>query len=208
MNIFYEWPPTRSDRAKWALEELEIEYRSEEINLYKGDQRAPSHLEIHPLGAVPALRTDYYQMFESTAIVLQLIDENPKKNLAPEPGSYTRAEYYQWCVFAAAELDPPLLDYFNHKLRPADNLRPPQLRQDPSVAQLARQQFEVRAKVLSDHLGKREFLLGDTFTGADICVGHSLRMAQMLELLGDFPVLKEYLERLSRREAYRRVYKP
>lgn len=208
MNTFYEWPRTRSDRAKWALEELEVEYKSEEVDLTKGAQRAPSYLEIQPLGAVPALRTDYYQMFESVAIVLQLADEYPRKNLAPEPGSYQRAEYYQWCVFAAAELDPPLIDYWNHKLRPPDNLRPPQLRQDASVAEFGRQQFELRAKVLSDHLSKNEFLLSDTFTGADICVGHSLRMAQMMELLGDFPVLIEYLERLGRRDAYRRVYKP
>ena len=38
MKELYEWPPTRSQRAKWALEELGIEYSSHRINLQEGQR--------------------------------------------------------------------------------------------------------------------------------------------------------------------------
>ena len=94
----YKIPPTRSQRAKWALEELGIEYSSHIINAHEEQQKSAAYRAIHPLGVVPALQTDTYTMFESVAIVLQLIDEHPEKNLAPAVGTPERAHYYQWSV--------------------------------------------------------------------------------------------------------------
>ena len=94
----YEIPPTRSQRAKWALEELGIEYSSHIVNAHEEQQKSAAYRVIHPLGVVPALQTDTYTMFESVAIVLQLIDEHPEKNLAPAVGTPERAHYYQWSV--------------------------------------------------------------------------------------------------------------
>ena len=87
MKELYEWPPTRSQRAKWALEELGVEYSSQMIDLTEGQQDSNTYRAIHPLGAVPALKTANYTIFESVAIVLQLIDEHPEKNLAPAVGT-------------------------------------------------------------------------------------------------------------------------
>ena len=74
MTTLYEWPPTRSQRAKWALEELEIDYTRELVDMMAGQQNTDTYRAIHPLGVVPALKTDVYTMFESAAIVMQLID--------------------------------------------------------------------------------------------------------------------------------------
>ena len=59
-----EWPPTRSQRAKWALEELGIAYSSRMINMPEGEQDSDAYRAVHPLGVVPALVTDSYTMFE------------------------------------------------------------------------------------------------------------------------------------------------
>lgn len=55
----YEFPPTRSQRAKWALEELEIPYSSHKVDLSQGQQNSDAYRAIHPLGVVPALETDH-----------------------------------------------------------------------------------------------------------------------------------------------------
>ena len=125
MTELYEFPPTRSQRAKWALEELGIAYSSQVVDLQAGQQNSDAYRAIHPLGVVPALKTGAYTMFESVAIVLQLIDEHPEANLAPAPGTPQRAAYYQWCVFAGAELDPALMMYFDNAMRPLEAMRPP-----------------------------------------------------------------------------------
>ncbi len=206
MTDLYEWPPTRSQRAKWALEELGVAYSSHVINLPEGRQDSDAYRAIHPLGVVPALKTGTYTMFESVAIVLQLIDEHPEQNLAPEVGSPARASYYQWSVFACAELDPAIMMFFDNAMRPLEHMRPPGTQHDPKLAARGRTEFAIRADILSKVLGDRDYLLGSDFSGADILVGHSCFMATFTGLIGDYPVLKAYYGRLQQRPGHQRAY--
>ncbi len=181
----YEWPPTRSQRAKWVLEELGIDYSSHLVDLQNGQQDSEAYRVLQPLGVVPALKTADYAMFESVAIVLQLIDENPEKNLAPAVGTPERASYYQWCVFACAELDPAIMMFFDNTMRPLAHMRPPGTQHDAGLAERGRRDFAACAEILSDVLGSRDYLLGRNFSGADILVGHSCFMAAVTGLIGD-----------------------
>ena len=206
MTILYEFPPTRSNRAKWALEELGVEYEAVKIDLMSGEQNSETYHAIQPLGAVPALRTDSYLMYESVAIVLQLIDENDAENFAPPVGSSERALYYQWCLFAAGELDPAIMMVFDNTMRPLEAMRPAGTPNDPNLAEKGRRDFAERATILSKALADSEFLVGDKFSGADIVVGHSCFMATVTGLLDEFPILQTYLDRLKERPAHQRVY--
>lgn len=206
MIELYEFPPTRSQRAKWALEELGLDYESHVVKLIEGEQNGEAYRAIHPLGVVPALRSDGYAMFESAAIVMQLIDEQPASGLAPAVGTPERAAYYQWCVFAASELDPALMTYFDNALRPLEAMRPPGRQHAPGFAEIGRGAFVERAAALSKLLAEREHLLESGFSGADIMVGHSCFMATLMGLIEDFPVLVAYHERLKQRPAYQRAY--
>jgi len=201
MELF-EFPPTRSQRAKWALEELGITYTSRLVDLPKGQQNAAAYRAIQPLGVVPALKTAAYTMFESVAIVLQLIDEHPEQDLAPGPGSPARAHYYQWSVFACAELDPAIMLHFDNELRPFEYGG----RGDAALAGRGREGFAVRADILARTLDGRDYLLGAKFSGADIVIGHSFFMASHTGLMDERPVLEAYYARLQQRPAYQRVY--
>ena len=203
----YEWPPLRSQRAKWVLEELAIPYESRMVNMMEREQDSDAYRAIHPLGVVPALRTDRYTMWESVAIVLQMIDEHPESGLAPDVGTSERAAYYQWCVFASAEIDPAVMTYFDNTMRPLDHMRPPGRQHDETLAGYGRNEFDLRADMLSKALDGREFLVGSAFSGADILVGHSCFMATVTGLIGGHPVLKAYLSRLQERPAYQRAYR-
>ncbi len=81
---------------------------------------------------MPALQTDVYTIFESVAIVLQLIDEHPDCGLASAVGTPARAYYYQWSVFVCAEIDPPVMAVFNTTLRPLEHMHPPGTPHDPA----------------------------------------------------------------------------
>ena len=206
MTELFEFPPTRSQRAKWALEELEVDYSTHAVNLQEGEQDSDAYRDIHPLGVVPALKTDAYTIFESVAIVLQLIDEHPDKGLAPAIGSTDRALYYQWCVFACAELDPPIMMFFDNALRPQEYMRPPGAKHDAALAERGRSHFAERAEILSTVLKDRDYLVGSRFSGADIVVGHSCFMATRLGLIGDYPVLAAYYAGLQQRPGHQRAY--
>jgi len=203
----YENPPTRSQRAKWALEELEIDYTSHILDPMQGDLNAAARRAGHPLGAVPVLKTDQYTIFESVAIVLQLIDEHPEKKLAPPVGSPERATYYQWSIFAGTEMDPPIMMFFDNTMRPLEFMHTPGAAYDASLAARGRSDFITRAEILSTALKDREYLLGSNFSGADILIGHSCFMATHIGLpIGDYPVLEAYYARLQQRPAHQRAY--
>ena len=206
MITLYEFPPTRSQRAKWVLEELGLPYRSRLVDLSAKEQDGAEYRAIHPLGVMPALQHKNYTIYESAAIVMQLLDENPDRKLAPTPASPERALYYQWCVFAAAEFDPAIMMYFDNTMRPLEAMRPPGTPHDPGLAERGRADFQIRAAALTHALADREFLIGDDFTGADLLIGHSCFMAAHTGLIEDFPELKAYLERLQERPAYQRAY--
>ena len=206
MVELYEWPPTRSQRAKWVLEELGIQYSSQLVNMLEGQQNSEDYRAIHPLGVVPALKTDRYTVFESVAIVLQLIDEHPEKNLAPAVGLPERAAYYQWSVFACAELDPSIMMYFDNTMRPLEFVRPAGAQYDAALAERGRHDFATRADILSNVLSDRDYLLGSDFSGADILVGHSCFMATHMGLIGDYPELQRYYSRLQKRPGHQRAY--
>ena len=206
MRELYEWPPTRSQRARWALEELGVPYTSCPVDMPQGQQDTAAYRDIHPLGVVPALKTTAYAMFESVAIVLQLIDEHPEKNMAPPIGSPERAIYYQWCVFSCAELDPAIMMFFDNTMRPLEHMRPPGAQHDPRLAARGRGDFTDRAEVLSTALRDRDFLVGEQFSGADILIGHSCFMATFTGLIGDHPVLDAYYKHLQQRPGFRRAY--
>lgn len=206
MTELYEFPPTRSQRAKWALEELGIAYSSHVVDLPAGQQDTDAYRAIHPLGVVPALRTDDYTIFESVAIVLQLIDEHPEKKLAPAVGTPERASYYQWCVFACAELDPPIMMVFDNTMRPLEAMRPPGAQHDAKLAARGRSDFALRADIVSEALSDCDYLLGSEFSGADILVGHSCFMATHTGLIGGYPILEAYYDRLKQRTGHQRAY--
>ena len=46
----YEFPPTRSIRVRWTLQEMEIDFESIRINLPAGEHRRPEFLAINPAG--------------------------------------------------------------------------------------------------------------------------------------------------------------
>lgn len=200
MRELYEFPPTRSNRVKWALEELGVDYTSRSVNFMTGEQQSEAHRKIHPLGLVPSYKSDKYLMQESVAILMQVIDEHPESSLAPSPGTAERASYYQWCVFSSAELDHNLYDIMKH------TMHLPEAERVPELAERGKQRFSVRAEMLSAALEKQDYLVGSQFSGADIAIGYSCNWAAYTGVIEQHPILVEYYSRLQLRPAFQKVF--
>ncbi len=97
----YAFGPTRSLRAKWALQEAGLPFEMLDGRAAQGD---PEYRKIHPLGKLPALVHDGKVVFESIAIVNYVATLVPEKNFVPTT-AYERALYDQWSCFALAELE-------------------------------------------------------------------------------------------------------
>lgn len=200
MQILYEMFPTRSQRAKWVLEEIGCEYESSMVDLRVGAHRSPEYTAVNPMSVVPTYETSDYKIHESVAVVMQLIDEHADAELAPALGSPERAEYYQWCVYGSAELDFPIW------LVTQNEILLPEEERDPSLAKFGRELFAKRAEVLSNALGDKPYILGANFSGADVVIGYNCYWATFTGMLDQQPTLVSYLERLQSRPAYQRAF--
>jgi glutathione S-transferase len=187
----YQFPPTRSLRALWALRELDVPCEIVTVNLLAGEHRDPEFLALNPAGKLPVLVDGDVVLTESVAIVLYLAEKYPEKGLIPTDG-VERAQMYRWLLFTATELEQPLWRIARHT-----SLYPPERRLPADVA-IAREEFRAMAAVIAAHLAGRE-LVGPRLSVADLVLAYTLDWGNEVGLLDDQPVLRAYLERMYAR---------
>lgn len=191
---------TRSSRVLWALEEAGVEYEYVAVDLRAGAGWKPEYLALNPGGKVPTLVDDELVLTESAAVCTYIGDRFPTSRLTPPAGSLERARYNQWCYFVLSELEQPLWTMAKHRFAL------PERRRVPAVLATAHWEFTVAAKVLAAGLGRREFIVDDRFTAADILIAHTLTWALAFELPLEHDHLKAYAERLLSRPAWGRAH--
>jgi len=202
----YEFAPTRSIRVRWTLQELDVDFEPITVNLVAGEHRRPEFLRINPAGRVPVLVDGDLVLTESVAIVLYLGEKYRGKGLLPTDLD-ERAQVNRWLLFAATELEQPLWRISRHTA-----LYPEEKRLPGDVA-IARQEFTEMAAVLEKHMQGRPFVVGDRVTVADFVTAYTLDWGGEMRLLGEFPVLQRYMERMYARpkapmriaEAFKRI---
>ncbi len=195
--ILYYMPGTRAERIRWILKELDLDYRIETIDLFKGEGQRADYLAIHPLGQLPALKVDGEVMFESGAIVQWLAESVPGSNLAPAPDHSARRAFNQWMYFAVTSLETPAWEMMLHGSILPDK------QAVKAIVPFAEQRYVLALGVLEKAVQGQDYLVDGRFSAADIMVGYIL--AWFPELLVPYPGLQTYLARLKQRPAYPRA---
>ena len=190
--ILYEFPPTRSIRARWTLQELGVPFESITVDLRAGAHHRPEFLRINPAAKIPVLVDGDLVLTESVAIPVYLAEKYPEKRLLPEDARQ-RAEANKWLLFVATELEQPLW-------RITRNTRLyPETRRQPTDVAIAGQEFKDMAAVLERHLDGREFIVGEDVTVVDFVTAYTLDWANEVGLLDGFPNLLAYMHRMYAR---------
>ena len=188
----YEFAPTRSIRARWTLQELGIDFESVTVNLQRGDHRRPEFLRLNPAGKLPVLVDGDVVLNESVAIVLYLAGKYPDRGLLPT-NLAARADLDRWLLFTVTELEQPLW-------RIARNTFVyPEPQRIAADVPIAIGEFKEMAAIVESHLRGRTFVVGDAVTVGDFVLAYTLDWGHEAGLLGDFPVLEGYVERMYAR---------
>src|ERR1041385_2736111 len=188
----YEFGPTRAIRVRWTLQELGVDFESIHVDLLAGEHRRPEFLKINPAGKLPVLIDGDFVLTESVAIVLYLGEKYPEKGLLPSRIE-ARAQVNRWLLFAATALEKPLGRI------PRDTSLYPEEEQLPKDVRLAGRDFQEMAAVLEKHMQGRQFVAADRVTVADFVIAYTLDWGNEAKLLGDFPQLVAYVERMYAR---------
>jgi glutathione S-transferase len=196
----FRWVPdfargqVRDLRARWALEEAGLPYRTRLLE--QGDQDKPDYRALQPFGQVPILEEDGLVLFESGAIVLH-VGEKSEALLPREPGARARAT--QWLIAALNSVEPfvmnvALIDLFYANEEWA------KLRRPGAVAFAQR-----RLSALSKALGDKPYLDGDRFTAGDLMMATVLRILKHTDIATSDSRLAAYIERCIARPAFKRA---
>jgi glutathione S-transferase len=191
----YGHPNSRATRALWALEEVQADYEYVHVDLKSGQGRIDSYLAINPAGKVPTLIDGELVITESAAICLYLGDKFPESGLLPPIGSTERAECYRWITFAISELEQPLWTIAKHRFVL------PEEKRVSAILQTAFWEFSVAASVLAKGIADRQYAAGETFTAADILLGHTLAWAKSTRIELGHDSLNIYSDRVLERPA-------
>ena len=196
MIVVHHLNESRSQRVLWLLEELSAPY---EIRHYQRDattRLAPPELKaVHPLGKSPVLEADGLTLIESGAIVDYLLRRHgAASGLRPAEGSAEFEAYQQWLHYAeGSAMLPLLLKLYVSRLGDAGAPLAPRIDSE-----------------LANHLGHvdralqgREWLVGDTLTGADVQMSFVGEAARGLR--ASYPNLDAWVRRFQQRPAYQRA---
>jgi glutathione S-transferase len=191
--VLYTNPMSRGRIARWMLEEVGQPYRTEVLN-YASTMKAPAYRAINPMGKVPALRHGDAVVTETAAICAYLADAFPQASLAPPSGSKLRASYYRWLFFTAGPVEAALTNKALGFEVPPDRER---MMGYGNIAQTL--------DTLEAAVSRSEYLVGDSFTAADLYVGSHIGFGLMFGTLEKRAAFEKYWQRVSSRPAYLRA---
>lgn len=185
----YEFAPTRSIRARWALQELDVPFETVEVRLLEGAGQKPEYLALNPTGKLPTLVDGDFVVTESLAIVVYLAEKYPQKGFLPTDLKQ-RTQLNRWMLFVVTELEQPLWRIARNSF-----IYPEQQRQ-PTDIEIAKREFRKMAAVLEKHMQGREFLIGDRVSVGDFLTAYTLDWGNEVGLLDQCPTLLAYMERM------------
>jgi len=191
---------SQSERIVWLCEELGIPYELKVYDRHPVTRLAqPDYKALHPIGAAPVITDGDVVLAESAAIIDYIVAKYGKGRLVLAADHPDFAQFLYWFHFANGSLQPAMgrnmiLGRLNLA---ADN---PLLLAMTARLKLALDMVEAR-------LGKAAYFAGSEITTADIMIVFSLTtMRLFLPLdLAPYPAILAYLQRIGRRDAYRRA---
>ena len=185
--VLYHHPFSRAANVVWMLEEVGAPYELRYVDIRTGAQKAPEIVALNPMGKLPILVDGDQVVTESAAIALYLADRYAYGRLAPHVDDPARGTYLRWSLFAPSVIEPG------------------------SIAKASGWPFKEGQAgwgslgAMESAVAGRTFVLGETFSMADVIFGGTLRYMLGFKMVEPRPAFTSYSERLGARPALKRA---
>jgi GST-like protein len=195
MIDFYYYKSPNGRKVLIALEELGLPYRTQWVDISKGEQFRADYLNISPGGKIPAIVDEAagVALFESAAILIYLADVTGRLLPTSGPERYRTLAWLSWQVGSQGPMLGQAAHFFSHA--PEAGISIP----------YATERYVGEAKrcydVMNAHLVQNEWF-GPEFSIADIALFPWTRTAKGHGInLDDYPHVKAWSERIAGRPA-------
>jgi GSH-dependent disulfide-bond oxidoreductase len=191
---FYYHPSPNPAKVALLLEEAGLTYETIPVDTRKGEQFDPAFLAINPNAKTPALTDDNAVLFDSNAILLYLAEKTDR--FLPENTPTARAQLLSWLMFVASGIGPysGQAVHFQH-FAPA-----------PIEYAINRYMYEAERHwgIIEARLSEHPYMLGDTYTIADMSVWGWARVLPFVfgaDAWTKLPNVKRLLDTINARPA-------
>jgi glutathione S-transferase len=178
--VFYTNPMSRGRIVRWMLEEVGAPYRTELLDL-RTTLKEPEYLAINPMGKVPAITHRGVVITECAAICAYLADP-------------LRGAYFRWLFFAAGPVEAAVTAKMLGVAVPKER---------ESMAGWG--SYGAVMNVLESAVTGRDYVVGRSFTAADVYFGSQIGWGLMFGTVEKRPAFERYWERISARPAAARA---
>jgi len=173
------------------LEEVETPYELRFVDLMTGAHKAPDVVALNPMGKLPILVDGDVVVTESAAIALYLADRYAYGRLAPRVDDPARGTYLRWSFFAPSVIEPGAM-----AKRAGWEFK---------ASQAGWGEHEAMLSAMESAVAGRQFVLGETFSMADVVFGGTLNYMLTFKLIEARPSFAAYVDRLKARPAFQRA---
>jgi len=153
------------------LYEADLPHEIVPLDGMKGEQHTPEFRAINPNGKLPAIDDDGVTVFDSAAILLYLAEKTGK--FLPPAGGQNRANLLSWLAWSVSGISVYTGQLLHFRAFARD-----------SEGTYALRRFEYEAErhwnVLEAQLAKTEFVVGDSYTVADMAMWGYIRMLPLI----------------------------
>lgn len=189
----YWWWSTNPQKIRLALEEMQLSYTLNVVDLFKRENQADSFRDISPRGKVPVLKLpDGRLLWESGAALTWLGQAH--QTLWPQSARGQSDALNLLFMESSAFQDLASVHFFNRIILPTIGKEA-----DEARVLKASQKIKPLLTLLSDQLGEHPYLLGE-LSVVDFAYAPWLPVLYLEE----FPNLGQWRERLQRLEAWNR----
>ncbi len=186
---------SRAARVLWCAREcgVEFEHLGTDFATLKTDAE---FARINPNTKVPAMVDGDLMLFESMAINLYLAHKYGKA-LWPQTIE-DEARVYQWSFWGMTEVEKPLLTIV------IDMFMTPPDKKNPKAVEEAKAAFQKPLRILNDAIRGKPYLLGETFTIADLNLASIMAWAKLAKIdMAGSGDAANWLDRCLSRPAFR-----
>lgn len=160
------------------------------------------YLSINPHGRVPALVDGSLRLYESAAIVLHVADRFPQSAVLPPAGTDERSLAVRWLVHLTNTVQPQFVALF----APGRVLGGASDEVKEAAKEGVKDVLKRQLDWIDGELAGRQYLLGDTFSGADLYLFMLTRWARNLSPKGwERPSIAAHYARLAERPSVGRM---
>jgi len=191
-------PHSSAHRCYWVLEELNIPYERQPLDMRQREHKAEAYLKLNPNGKIPCIIDGNFVLWESVAINHYLALKNGPQLLGKTIEE--QALVQQWILWSQGELQLPLVSIL------IQVMFMPEDKKNPSIVEDAKKKLQPLNAILNTQLQDKNYVVGDTFTLADLTLASVVRINEMTNIsLADYPNIQKWYQAVTKRTAYQKV---